>query len=379
MQTQSWLLAMLLTLPLCLPASADEPQEKHVRGLATIAGVPDSFPHRIWAACDFEGQTPDYAWFGPAEIKNIPKYAGNATALGVKEKPYQNFAGLMTGINPVPGPMMGKENLLYLRYYLKGATEATFQHFSLTSEDNNHIRAGGLTEGKWSEGTLHFSRDGLRNDGTPGVPFKEGERMDDLKIFVGQPKDGKEYELLIDDVIFFATDPDLPAEKEPFPKRVIFLAAFDTGIDDKSRPKYWPGEMEIVTKSKGAPAESYWGVARTVPRKDVKGKWLRVQIEPPRPVGERTRLRFRYHVSGATEMTVQLFDATAQDNRHIRMKDLKQGAWTFAYLDFTRDSQRNDGSDGPLAAGNKVDDLFFFVDNSEAELFIDEVVLYDGR
>jgi hypothetical protein len=175
----------------------------------------------------------------------------------------------------------------------------------------------------------------------------------------------------------------MPAEKEPFPepfpKRVIFLAAFDTGIDDKSRPKYWPGELEIATKTKGAPAESFWGVAKAVPRKDAKGKWLRVQIEPPRPVGERTRLRFRYHVSGATEMTVQLFDATAQDNRHIRMKDLKQGAWAFTYLDFTRDSQRNDGSDGPLAAGNKVDDLFFFVEDAEAELFVDEVVLYDGR
>jgi hypothetical protein len=26
---------------------------------------PMHFPHRIWAACDFEGRTPDYAWFGP--------------------------------------------------------------------------------------------------------------------------------------------------------------------------------------------------------------------------------------------------------------------------------------------------------------------------
>jgi hypothetical protein len=383
-RNQTPLLAGLISLLCCMPGFSIEPDVKRVRGVAQIdPGPPKSFPHRIWAACDFEGQAPDYAWFGPVETKNIPQYAGNATALGVKEKPYQNFAALMTGINPVPGPMMGKENQVYLRYLLKGATEATFQHFSLTSEDNNHIRASGLTEGKWSEGTLHFSRDGLRNDGTPGVPFKEGERMDDLKIFVGKPKDGKDYELLIDDVIFFANDPAMPAEKEPFPepfpKRVIFLAAFDTGIDDKSRPKYWPGELEIATKTKGAPAESFWGVAKAVPRKDAKGKWLRVQIEPPRPVGERTRLRFRYHVSGATEMTVQLFDATAQDNRHIRMKDLKQGAWAFTYLDFTRDSQRNDGSDGPLAAGNKVDDLFFFVEDAEAELFVDEVVLYDGR
>ena len=32
---------------------------------------PKHFPHRIWAACDFEGRTPDYAWFGPPETNNI--------------------------------------------------------------------------------------------------------------------------------------------------------------------------------------------------------------------------------------------------------------------------------------------------------------------
>ena len=74
--------------------------------------------------------------------------------------------------------------------------------------------------------------------------------MDDFQLYVGKPGDGKEYTVLIDDVIFFADDPDLPPEKEPFPNRVIFLAAFDTGIDAKSKPKYWPGEFEIVHAGK---------------------------------------------------------------------------------------------------------------------------------
>src|SRR5205085_7824085 len=125
---------------------------------------------------------------------------------------------IKTGINPVPGPVMGKVNKVYLRYYLKGTTEAIFQHYSLSSNDNNRIRVSGLAEGKWSEATLNFTRDGLRNDGTEGVPFKEGERMDDFQIYVGKPDDGKDYEMLIDDVIFFAEDPDLPALEEPFPK-----------------------------------------------------------------------------------------------------------------------------------------------------------------
>jgi acetyl esterase/lipase len=351
------------------------------RGTAQAqAGPPDHFPHRIWAACDFEAQTPDYAWFGPRELANIVTYPGNATALGVKEKPYRDFSALMTGINPVPGPMMGKANHLYCRYYLKGATEATFQHFSLSVEDNNHIRVSGLAEGKWSDVTLNFTRDAIRNDGSPEA-FQKGERMDDLKVFVGKPGDGKEYELLLDDIIFFDDDPDLPREKEPFPNRVIFLAAFDTGIDAKSKPKYWPGEFEVLTKTKGAPYDSYWGVAQAVPHEPTKGKWIRLQIKPDRTVGARTKLRFRYHLSGATEMTVQVFDVTDQDNRHIRMRNLKEGAWQWAILDFAKDARRNDGGDTPFAAGHTVDDLFFFVQpaaGKDVQLYVDEVTLFDA-
>jgi hypothetical protein len=391
--------AVGVVLALVLGAAAQEkkPQPPRKRGTATAeVARPDHFPHRIWAACDFEGQTPDYAWFGPKETTNIPKYPGNATALGVKEKPYGTFSALMTGINPVPGPMMGKANKMYCRYFLKGGTEATFQHFSLTVEDNNHIRVSGLTEGKWSEVTLDFTRDAARNDGS-ATAFQKGERMDDLKVFVGKPKDGKNYELYLDDVIFFDDDPEMlkgepipslrgigratKTEKEPFPNRVIFLAAFDTGTDAKSKPKYWPGDLEIVTKSKGAPEDSYWGVARAVPHQETKGKWIRLEIKPPRPVGEHTKLRFRYHLTGADAMTVQVFDATDGDNRHINMKGLKEGAWQWAILDFTKDAKRNDGKETPFAAGHTVDDLFFLVTpaaGKEVQLHVDEVTLFDA-
>ncbi|HZL87711.1 MAG TPA: SGNH/GDSL hydrolase family protein [Pirellulaceae bacterium] len=352
------------------------------RGQAVARAVrPARFPHRIWAACDFEGQTPDYAWFGPPEKTNILQYPGNTTALGAQPKSGGASAALKTGINPVPGPMMGKVNKLYLRYFLRGTTEATFQHFSLTSEDNNHVRVSGLTAGKWSEASINFSRDAQRNDGTPGVPFKQGERMDDFQLYVGKPGDGNAYEVLIDDVIFYCEDPALPPEDEPFPNRVIFLAAFDTGIDAKSKPKYWPGEFDILTPAKGAPAGSYWGVARAVPRRDAKGKWIRLQIAPPRPVGEHTKLRLRYHLSGATALTAQIFDATDQDNRHIRVNGLKPDRWETLYLNFATDGKRNDGSSTPFAAGHLVDDLFFFVEpegDKEVDLYVDEVVLYDA-
>jgi hypothetical protein len=93
-------------------------------------------------------------------------------------------------------------------------------------------------------------------------------------------------------------------------------------------------------------------------------------------------VRFRYYLDGTTEMTVQIFDATVQDNRHIRLTGLRQREWTTTHLDFSRDSRRNDGTaNSPFSAGNKVDDLFFFVTSApsgDVRLFVDEVVLYDA-
>jgi hypothetical protein len=360
--------AVALTAVCVLPAFAQ-------RGAARAESRrPESFPHRIWAACDFEGQTPDYGWFGRAETNMIPKYPGNATVLAASPGPYRDHSAVMTGINPVPGPRMGKVNQLFLRYRLDGGTEATLQHFSLTREDNWHVRVSGLDEGRWSELTLNFTRDAQRNDGS-AEPFADGERMDDFKVFAGQPAAAAKYRLWIDDVIFFANDPARPPESEPFPNRVIFLAAFDTG----PKEKYWPGDFELVERP---PANAFWRAARAVPRKDGKGKLISLQIEPPRPVGAQTKLRFRYHLTGSSALTVQIFDATVQDNRHLNLTGLQQGAWTTRYVDFARDSRRNDGTaNSPFAAGNKVDDIFFFVrpdGQQPVELYVDEVVLFDA-
>jgi parallel beta-helix repeat protein len=335
---------------------------------------PDRFPHRIWAACDFEGLTPDYGWFGRPETNDILRYPGNVTALSAAPGPYQNFSAVMAGINPVPGPRMGKVNRLFVRYHLTGGSEATFQHFSLTREDNWHIRVDGLEPGRWAQATLDFTRDARRNDGS-SEPFVEGERMDDFKVFAGLPAEAARYRLLIDDVIFFANDPALPEEPEPFPNRVILLAAFDTG----PKEKYWPGDFELIEQP---PPGAYWRAARAVKRRNGNEKLIRLAIEPPRQLGARTKLRFRYHLTGDDGMTVQIFDATVQDNRHVVLRELKQGSWTTCYVDLSRDARRNDGTaNSPFAAGHKVDDLFFFLRSEakpDAELFVDEVVLYDA-
>jgi len=128
----TWLVAASSSAGALFEPAAEAPPHSVTRGAVKAAAQrPATFPHRIWAACDFEGRTPDYAWFGPAETNNIPKYPGNRTALGVSARPYRKTSAVMTGINPVPGPRMGRENGLFLRYFLTGGMAATFQHFSL--------------------------------------------------------------------------------------------------------------------------------------------------------------------------------------------------------------------------------------------------------
>jgi hypothetical protein len=361
--------------PPCSRIADQQPKPLADAASRVEATRPQRFPHRIWAASDFESRSRDFGWFGVPGTVNIPRYLGNRTALRAEAGPYHEFIAVMRGINPVPGPRMGKVNRLFLRYYLQGSTEATFQHFSLNTNDNNHIRVSGLTQGRWAEVTLDFTRDGLRNDGTPGVPFADGERMDDFKLFAGRPQDAKRHRLLIDDVIFFAENSDLPPDPGPFPNRVNYVAAFDTG----PKEQYWPGEFEIVEKD--LPHGAFWRVARAVPRQNAPGRWIRLQIEPTRPVGAHTKLRSRYYLTGPSRMTAQIFDDTDQDNRHVHLTALKQVSWQTLYLDFTRNSRRNDGTNTPFAAGHMVEDLCFFVEGDgggAVDRLLDEGVLFDA-
>jgi len=200
---------------------------KKGRGFATAkVERPAHFPHRIWAFSGFESRPDNFGWFGAAETKNILKYPGNTAAR--RGTPQKKWSALKTGMNPVPGPRMGKLNKLYIRYYLKGTDTVRFQHYSLSSGDNCNILVSGLEQGRWAETVLNFTRDSRRNDGSPGA-FKEGERMDDLQVYVGKPADGKQYEIIIDDAILFAEAPGAPPADEPFPSPVVFLAAAGRG------------------------------------------------------------------------------------------------------------------------------------------------------
>jgi hypothetical protein len=359
--------------PATRPLGSTEKAPATQRGVIVAAeGRPAHFPHRIWAATDYEARSADFGWFGDAETRNIPAYPGNRTARK-GTGPVEGVAALKTGMNPVPGPRMGKVNKIYVRYYLEGTDTVIFQYFSLTSSDNCNIRATGLRQGVWAESVLDFTHDSRRNDGSPGA-FQDGERMDDLQVYAGTPGDGRKYTLIIDDPILFAEDPALPPEPEPFPRRVMFLAAFDTAIDARSLPKYYPGQLEIVTDK--APPGSYWGVAKAVPAADGSVSHVVLQMKPPRPSGPNTKIRFRYWIKGADMLAVRVHDATADRQVGPAMIGCPQGQWRTQYFSLSR-SERTDKGE-PMPAGSLLDVVSFDCPLG-GELYIDEVVLFDSQ
>jgi inosine-uridine nucleoside N-ribohydrolase len=97
---------------------------------------------------------------------------------------------------------------------------------------------------------------------------------------------------------------------------------------------------------------------------------------PGPPMGPRTRLRFRYKLEGTDELRVQLYSLTNGYHRYLSVKGLPQNKWQSAVVDMTQ-MRRPDGSGGPLAKDERIDDIQFLVD-PRATVYIDDVYLYDG-
>jgi dienelactone hydrolase len=97
---------------------------------------------------------------------------------------------------------------------------------------------------------------------------------------------------------------------------------------------------------------------------------------PGPPVGPRTRLAFRYWIRGCPELRVQIYSLSNGHHRHLTLSGLPQGEWREGCVDMTR-LRRPDGSGGPLAEDERIDDIQFYTDAS-AELMIDDIVLYEA-
>lgn len=97
---------------------------------------------------------------------------------------------------------------------------------------------------------------------------------------------------------------------------------------------------------------------------------------PGPPMGANTRLAFRYRLAGTDTLRVQLYSLTNGYHRYLSLHGLPQGEWQSAAVDMTK-MRRPDGSGGPLAKDERIDDIQFYVD-PRAEVLIDDVVLYDA-
>ena len=97
---------------------------------------------------------------------------------------------------------------------------------------------------------------------------------------------------------------------------------------------------------------------------------------PGPPMGANTRLSFRYWLQGTKTLSVQIYSLTKNYHRFLTLTNLPQGSWQSATVDMTQ-ARRPDGSGGPLAEDERIDDIQFYI-APKAELLIDDIVLYDA-
>src|SRR5262249_33666735 len=140
--------------------------------------------------------------------------------------------------------------------------------------------------------------------------LSEDERIDDIQFYTDP-----DAELIIDDIVLYDAAP--PGEKRLFPARLHFTGWFDTGKQGKE----WPGDFEGVAKKK----PHTWRAAKSVPHKD-GGSWLRVHLRGERPLGEKTRLRFLYHLTGMNDVRIALRGKEGVSDGFL-VKGLRNGEW----------------------------------------------------
>lgn len=97
---------------------------------------------------------------------------------------------------------------------------------------------------------------------------------------------------------------------------------------------------------------------------------------PGPPMGKNTRLKFRYWLKGTDTLRVQIYSLTNGYHRHLVVKNLPRERWQSATVDMT-EARRADGTGGPLGENERIDDIQFYAD-PDAELVIDDIVLYDA-
>ena len=165
--------------------------------------------------------------------------------------------------------------------------------------------------------------------------------------------------------------------KGNFPAKVHVAEDYDTDIE---RRWWMSGKEELKDLPPGSKRACRAVLTQDFDdlQGDVKTMYRAVIFNPVPgpPMGANTRLSFKYKLHGNSSLRIQLYSLTNAYHRYLSLTDLPQDKWEEGTVDMTQ-MRRPDGSGGPLAADERIDDIQFYID-PRAELLIDDVVLYDA-
>lgn len=341
---QARLFFLMVLLFSMAPMSYSAEREKGTAPLYT-----NGLPGRVHVYEDYETDIEKRWWLrGSVESTNVPRSFSPSMSNTRACRATSTNGQKVVMFNPVPGPPLGAHPRLNFRYWIAGDDRLHVQIFSLTREINRELMLTNLAQRRWEPVSVDVTD--LRSSAGNGGSFAEGERIDDLQFYVNSKAD-----LLIDDIVLFEAAPE--TEKQPFPKRIIFTAWFDTGKQGAE----WPGSnFEIVSLEKPLTGKA----AKSVLASGGEKPWIRLQMRGFRRLSDVNHLRFRYRLKGTKKMTVVL--ANSQGGRiRTELSDLQEGSWQEATAIFKEDPEM------PFA-----DEILFRV-AADVELMVDDVLLFE--
>jgi inosine-uridine nucleoside N-ribohydrolase len=315
------------------------------------------FPTRVHAFEDYETDIESRWWLsGRPETDDLPPGARRACRAMLTQDFDDRMGDLKATyravvFNPVPGPPMGPATRLGFRYKLRGTDRLRVQLYSLTNGYHRYLSLEGLPAGTWSSATVDMTQ--MRRPDGGGGPLAEGERIDDIQFYADPRAD-----LLVTDVVLY--EAAAPGETRPFPQRLLFTGWFDTGKQGQE----WPGDFEIVAHEK----PRTWKAAASVLNADTGAPWVRLSLRGGRRLGPVTELFFRYRLTGADAVRVELHDTRTGLTLRGGLKEPARETWSEATLSFRTPP---DGG----STERTVDEVRFLLPK-EARLLVDDVLLY---
>ncbi len=171
-------------------------------------------------------------------------------------------------------------------------------------------------------------------------------------------------------------NPSPAIERRGLPRVVHAFEDYDNDIEKR----WWmTGKLETNDLPEGSRRAQRAVLTQDYDAKhgDGKARYKAVIFNPVPgpPMGPKTRLSFRYKLSGTDTIRVQLFSLSNGYHRYLSLTGQPQDEWAEATVDMTQ-MRRPDGGGGPLAEDERIDDIQFYID-PRGELVIDEMILYD--